>query len=581
MSSSSNNTGGELFLQILRNFGVEYIFASSGTEWAPLWEALARQKAEGIDGPEYLCSRHEDIAIGMACGYARATGKLAVCLVHCSVGSLRIGMGLRGAYQAQLPMLVCAGESLSFGEGAPWVGFHWGVYLKDYGGPARLMEPLVKSSYCVNTPAMLAGSVHRAIQLATASTPGPVFLSIPFEISAGPAKSEVIEINRHPSLSQVDESGLREAAELLKNSKNPLIITEKLGRNPAAVDDLTAIAECLGAVVVEAQHPEYVNFPRDHDLHGGYQANPYLAGADVVLVVDMLRSPWYPETALNPKHAEVIAIGDDPLGSRVPFYGFAADLTLCGRADDAMARLRELLPQATPGSKERRLGWAGKNNRSREDWNRMAEDQKSHTPIDARWLCKVLNESLPTDAVLVDETIITNFTMNHVMDRLKPGQYINALDGGLGTGLGAALGVKTAGPDKQVIAIMGDGAFNYNAPLAALGFCQEYNMPITIIVVDNGQYLAMRMAAEQLYPDGWSKSSNNYYGAFVSPQINYADMAGLVGGYGEQVSEPEQVEPAFQRALAANREGRVAILNIIIDDELLYLGPMMTKGGPD
>src|SRR5690242_4322955 len=134
-------SGAELFLEILQNFGVEFIFASSGTEWTPLWEALAKKKAQNQPAPRYLCTRHEDVAIGMACGYSRLTGKLSVCLVHSIVGALRIAMGVRGAHQTHIPILVCAGESLTYGEGAPWVGFYWGRFLGDYGGPARAMEP--------------------------------------------------------------------------------------------------------------------------------------------------------------------------------------------------------------------------------------------------------------------------------------------------------------------------------------------------------------------------------------------------------------------------------------------------------
>lgn len=579
MSSAETEilSGGELFLQVLRSFDVDYIFSSPGTEWAPLWEALARQAALGIKGPEYLCSRHEDVAIGMASGYSRVTGGLSVCLLHSSVGSLRAAMGVRGAYQAQVPILVCAGESLTFGEGASWVGFHWGRYLEDYGGPARLMERVVKSSYGVSTSALLSGSLVRACQLAVASPPGPVFLSLPYEIMAAPAEGGTTAARRSLAQPQVDPQALEEVATLLAGARNPVIITEKLGRNPAAVAHLVAVAESLGAVTVEAQHPEYLNFPRRHDLHGGFNATPYLADADVVLLVDMVGPPWYPEKALHPKQATVIALGEDPFRSRFPYHGVAADVTLIGRADAAIAKLAELLPDQAPGSTERRAMWARKNAERRARWHAMAKRHAAATPIDARWMCEVINRVLPSDAILVDETIITNFTLLNVIDRFEPGQFINAMDGGLGTGLGAALGVKVAHPERPVIALVGDGGFNYNAPLAVLGFCQEYGFPITIVIGDNGRYRAMQMATEQLYPDGWSARTNNYYGSFVRPQINYGEMAALVGGHGEMVTSPHEVEPALRRALQANHDGRVAIVDVIIGDELDYLGPMMKE----
>ncbi|MFO1377844.1 MAG: thiamine pyrophosphate-binding protein [Steroidobacteraceae bacterium] len=574
-AGNEQRTGADLFLEILRNFGVEYIFSSPGTEWAPLWESLAKQKALGMTGPQYLCARHEDIAIGMASGYSKATGKLSVCLIHSSVGSLRAAMCVRGAYQAQVPMLVCAGESLTFGEGAPWVGFHWGRYLEDYGGPARLMEPVVKSSFCVHDAALLGGSVHRACNLAMASAPGPVFLSIPFEVSAAPAVGTAPAATRHPLSPDANAAGLAEVAALLEGSRKPLIITERLGRRPAAVADLVKLAEAVGAVVIEAQHPEYVNFPRDHDLHGGFNAKPFLQDADTILLLDMVGPPWYPETALRPPGARIVTIGDDPLRGRFPYHGVDGDLVLVGDAPGAVATLARTVGGNATVARARREELRASNRGRRAEWHDMAQRQARAEPIDSRWMCEVLNEHLPDDAILVDETIIQNFTMLNVMDRLRPGQYVNAMDGGLGTGLGAALGVKTAEQGRPVVVILGDGAFNYNAPLAALGFCQEYGMPITIIIGNNRRYLAMQMPVKLMYPGGWAARTNQYYGAYLQPDIDYADMARLVGGYGERVTDPSGIRDALDRALQANREGRPAILNVIIGDELEYLGPMM------
>ena len=108
--------GAGALLEILNGYGVDHIFCSPGSEWPPLWEELARRRAQGERAPEYLNVRHEEVAVAMASGYAKATGRLSAVIVHTTVGTLHAGMAIRAAYHEELPMLVCAGESIDFGE---------------------------------------------------------------------------------------------------------------------------------------------------------------------------------------------------------------------------------------------------------------------------------------------------------------------------------------------------------------------------------------------------------------------------------------------------------------------------------
>jgi len=170
-------SGAETLLRVLRAMGVERIFASPGSDWAPLWEALA--KLHWPDVPEYLSSRHEETAVGMATGYAKATGKLPAVVLHTTVGALHATMGVRAALHERIPMVVLAGESIGFAEGAHSVmGRQWLRLLTDVGGPARLMEHCVKWSFGLNTSVILPHTVQRACQLAMAAPKGPVFVSV-------------------------------------------------------------------------------------------------------------------------------------------------------------------------------------------------------------------------------------------------------------------------------------------------------------------------------------------------------------------------------------------------------------------
>src|SRR5512134_306849 len=138
-------TGAESLLRALRAMGVERIYASPGSDWAPVWEALAGAKPGEV--PEYISVRHEETAVAMANGYAKASGKLPAVMLHTTVGTLHAAMALRIALHERVPMVVMAGESVAYGEPpAPVLGRQWLRLLADIGGPARLIEPCVKRS---------------------------------------------------------------------------------------------------------------------------------------------------------------------------------------------------------------------------------------------------------------------------------------------------------------------------------------------------------------------------------------------------------------------------------------------------
>ena len=563
-------SGAEALLRLLRGMGVGRIFASPGSEWAPVWEYLAKPYAPD-DIPHYLSTRHEEVAVAMASGYAKVTGQLPAVMIHTTVGSLHATMALRGALHERVPMVVLAGESIGFGEepgqdpGQQWLGL-----LSDIGGPARLVERCVKWSFGLNSPALLPGTIQRACQLAMAAPQGPVFVSVPMEFlfatmtSSAPPSATVARAATAPA------EAIDELAGILIEARNPVIVTEDAGRRVRAVEHLVALAELLGAPVVEGWHPGYVNFPRTHALYGGIGLSThvaeYLKDADVAFLV-AAEAPWHPPSALPGPGTRVVVLDDEPLRADLPFWGYRSDVIVNGEVESSLAMLVERVSaRIAPGSRKDRIErWRARHDTARETLQAEARASGKGTTIDTRWVAHELNEVLPPDALVVDETITHRLAIHRALESLTPGRFFEASCGGLGTGLGEALGAKAAAPDRTVVALIGDGTFNYNPVLAGLGASQEHRLPILIVIFNNSGYLSQKSGIPRHYPEGFAVRSNTYVGTSIAPSPDYAAIARAFDGYGEKVEHPGDVRAALCRGLEAVSHGRVAGLDMALE----------------
>jgi acetolactate synthase-1/2/3 large subunit len=550
--------GAEALLRLLPSMGVECIFASPGSEWAPVWEALANPQLK--NRPVYLSSRHEEIAVAMASGYAKSTGKPAAVLLHTTVGALHASMALRGALHENIPMVVFAGESIGFGEEAgPDPGAHWLAQLADVGGPARLVESCVKWAFAVNTKALLPATIQRACQLAMVPPKGPVFVSLPMEFLFQPMAVDAPAGAAIPRPPSADESGLDKLTTMLVEARHPLIVTEECGRSIAAVEHLVAIAELLSIPVVETRAPGYVNFPRNHFLHAGFDPAAVLPDADFVLIVEAV-APWHPPSAGPKPRAQVAVLSENPLRPELPYWGYRVDLCLTGATELALDRmlrgLKARLQQAGPSRAGDSELWLKRHQERKRTAREEALACRNQQPLDERWILHELNEILPSDAIIVEETITHRSAINRYLDCLKPGQFFAGAIGGLGTGLGTALGVKIARPVQPIIVLIGDGAFNYNPVLAALGFCQEFRLPIMIVIFNNQGFPSQKRGVPLHYPQGWGVKTNTFVGTSITPSPDYAAIARAFDAYGEKVdAQGHQLRDCCRHRYApANRE---------------------------
>ena len=550
--------GGDAILEALRNLDVDYIISSPGSEWPSVWEALARQAIEERPGPTYINCWHETLAVAMASGYTRMTGRMQAVLLHAGVGVLQGSMGIHGAYQSEVPMLVCSGESATYGEAGDFdPGPQWLRNLSIVGGPNRLVEPFTKWSSRVTSPETLYETVSRAGELAQRTPKGPSFLNIPMEVMREEWKPRAGMSRRAAApRSFPDPDAVERVAELICRSSNPVISADSAGRTPEGFNNLLALAESLSIPVFESEGPSCGNFPKSHRLHRGYDLSRELERYDLFLVVGN-PSPWYPPSA-GPANATVVVIDEYPLKEYMVYQDLHADHYLEGDLPATLAALTQAVEAKSTGRAEA--------NRPAEDvWKRyrsLPDGADAASPIDPGFLCNTLNEVMPNDTVYIDETILHRGQILRRIGWDNPLSYLRP-GGGLGQGLGLALGAKLAAPGRPVAALVGDGSFLYNPITQSLGVAKESGLPILIVVFNNAGYAAMKSLHLSFYPEGTAVQSGIFHGVDL-PGPNYAELAAPFGGYGERVEDPRRLKAAIQSGLSAVAEGRVAILDVVL-----------------
>jgi acetolactate synthase-1/2/3 large subunit len=568
MDGPGTISGARALLRTLRRMGVEKIFASPGSDWAPLWEALAGPTARE-EFPEYLSSRHEETAIAMASGYGKSSGKLCAVVLHTTVGALHATMGMRAALHERVPMVLLAGESISFGERPEYgIGPQWLRLLSDVGGPARLVAPCVKWSFALNDSALLWATIERACRIAASAPRGPAFVSIPTEYLLDSRPEEAQRSSAPVRNAAADPAAVGELARMLALAKHPVILTEEAGRETAAVERLVDLAETLGAPVFEGWHPGYVNFPRAHPLYGG--AGPdmkaLLAEADLLLCVETV-APAHPPAIVSGARPRIAFLGEDPLHTQLPYWGFRSDLSVAGAVGPSLALLAEHVARHVPGGSRSAPSsqWAARNARSREQLREHGRKAGTKDRIESAWVGHELNAVLPEDAIVVDETITHKHEVHRQLERLSPGGFISASYGGLGMGIGTALGAKAAQPHRTVALTIGDGAFFYNPVVASFGASQELGLPLLAVLFNNAGYLSQKMDVVHEFPEGWAVRSKQFAGLSITPRPDYPALARAFGGHGEAVERPSEVRGALQRGLDAVAKGKLALIEMVLE----------------
>ncbi len=558
--------GGEAILEAFRKLKIDYIMSSPGSEWSPVWEALVRQKLGNRSGPTYIDSWHETLAVNMATGYTLITGRPQAVLVHAGVGLLQGSMGVHGAMQSEVPMIVMSGESNTVGENPDldieqqWYG---GLSV---GGIERYVENITKLARPVTSPFTLYEQVIRAGEMAQRTPKGPIYLNVALEHMlhdwTPPANER--EVPAAPRV-QAHPSEVGKVADLLMSAKNPIVVAEQSGRDTAAFKTLVDLADLLALPVIWSRGSNFANFPTNHPLYLGVANYKYLKDADLVLLAGG-RVPWYPPH-VRPTKGKIVAINENQFKNHMIYQQLHADLYLEGDIAASLQMLAEAARAAKPNADviaKRREKWKSEHDAlvAGLKAERAKVNGGNGKAIDPLTLIDTLAAVMPADTAYVDETILHGPVLRQHLPFTTPHSFFRGF-GGLGQGLGTALGVKLASGKRPVALLIGDGGFLYNPVIQALGASKQHNLPILIVIFNNNGYMAMQKGHVHHYPDGAAESAHMHIGSKLNGP-DYSEFGSHFGLHGERVEEPTRLKGAVQAALKKVQDGTTAILNVVV-----------------
>ena len=545
-------TGAEMLVQALAHEGVDAIFGYPGGAVLHIYDELWRAR----DRITHYLVRHEQGAVHMAEGYARATGRVGVVLVTSGPGATNAVTGIANAYMDSTPVVVITGQ----------VPKHLiGTDAFQEVDTVGITRPCVKHNYLVREARDLPAIVREAFHLARSGRPGPVVIDIPKDVSA--ARSNYARLD-HVSFpfsagpAPIDTDGARQAVETILNAKRPVLYVGGGIVNSGAVDALRAFAELLRLPVT----PTLMGlggFPSSHPLclgmlgmHGTYAANMAVAESDLLVALGVRFDDRVTgKLATFAPHARVIHVDIDPanIGKNV-----APALAIAGDVKQALDQFGTLVQKEPVGRVEKSI-------QEREPWWEEIGNWKrsqplrftgSHSQIKPQTVIRELHSLTRGDAIVTTDVGQHQMWVAQFYPFNKARQLITS--GGLGTmgfGLPAAIGAQLALREQLVVAVVGDGGFQMtNQELAT---AVQYGLPVKILIMNNG-YLGMVRQWQEMFYD------RTYSEVDISVAPDFVKLAEAYGAAGFRAEKPAELHEVLKAAL--EHKG-VAVVDVVVTKE--------------
>ncbi|MDA7979635.1 MAG: thiamine pyrophosphate-dependent enzyme [Pirellulales bacterium] len=558
-----------LMLEMLAEFGVQHLFGNPGTTEMPLMDALMDDAcARRI---RYVLGLQEVPVVAAADGYAQASGSLGVVNLHISCG-LGNAMGmLYNAWSAGTPLLITAGQQ------------HRKLLFSDpvlAGDMVSVAKPWTKWASEVNRVEDLPTALRRAIQTALTPPTGPTFLSLPIDLQAELTEISALPPNVPDVKSVPPSSSISAAAELLLTAENSLILAGSRALECGATDETVRLAELAGAAVLVDPPSSHgrMGFPCDHPLFAGWlshdarAAHERLSQHDVVLAVgiELLRTYLYfDDTSAVPESVRLIQIDDNPnrLGKN-----FVPELAVLGHPQPTLASIathiqENATQQFNFAAMQRKERLARKHEDlrselraeiSRQAAGETAESMSHQTNISPFALMGAIANVLPTDVAVIEEAATTT---SAILQRLgaiqRPDGYFGHRGWALGWGLGCAVGVSLAWPQRPVLAILGDGGALYG--IQGLWTAARENLPVTFLIANNRSYEILKHGARALeLPNA---RENRFVGLDLNdPEIDYLALSQSFGVPAVRAKSLDDVRDLLTDSFAARSPRLIEVL---------------------
>lgn len=547
-------TGKRALMDVLRAEGVEYIFGNPGTSEAPIMDIL-----EEYPDIKYMLTTQEGVAMGMADGYAIATGKPSFVNLHIETG-LANGLSLlHHAWEGGTPMVLTSGNKdvRKLAEGRT-----------ELSEMARLFT---KWSVEVTHPEQVAGVMRRAFNEARTPPTGPVYVGFSANALDDEADVDVQPLSRGYFRTAADVEAVDAAARVLAGASSPvMVVGDRLGKSGGTAEAVR-LAEALGARVYAASYAE-MNFPTAHPQYMG-RVNPALppgretlSQGDVVLAVGTNVFSGYffisgPALGTDTRLIHLDSAYGEVGKSEPTEIGIIADPKVgLGQLCDAVEGT--LSGSEREASKGRIASLASEKAAIKAQWDRDLKERWDARPMTPARMMTELAKAMPSDAVISDDSITSRDAIHGAMEFSEPGSVHSERGGAIGWGMGSTLGIKLAHPDRPVVGILGDGSAMMT--VQGLWTAANSNIPAVYVICNNRSYriLKLNMDRYKTHILREQNLSSEYLAMDFPIPLDLAAIANAMGVHGRTIKNPEDIGPALREALAS---GKPALLDVIID----------------